>query len=55
MEQPLLVASEALPGLTIVAPANADRFAVGVYRLTLGAGPSADRTTACVGVAAAGD
>lgn len=48
--QPVLVATEALPGLTLVAPARTDSFAPGVYRLTLEEANGPRTLVLCAGV-----
>lgn len=50
LDQPLLVARSAIPGLTLIAPANAAAFAPGAYRLTIGEGRAARVSTICAGV-----
>ena len=50
VDQPVLVAREALPGLTIVAPANLDRFVTGVHRLAAGEGGDVRASTLCLGL-----
>lgn len=49
-EQPVLVATEALPGLTLVAPARTDSFVPGVYRLTLEGEDGPRSLLLCAGV-----
>jgi hypothetical protein len=48
--QPVLVATEALPGLTLVAPARSTSFAPGVYRLTLEEADGPRTLVLCAGV-----
>ena len=53
VEQPLLMAREPVPGLTVLAPATGSAFASGRYRLTLGVGESATTMDICPGMIAA--
>ncbi|HYH93603.1 MAG TPA: hypothetical protein VD763_10620, partial [Candidatus Saccharimonadales bacterium] len=48
-EVPLLVSPDVLPGLTLLAPGNGDGLALGVYRVTIGDGPSGRHATFCLG------
>jgi hypothetical protein len=49
-DQPILVAGEVAPGLSLVGPADRAAFQPGVYRLVVGDGGDAVRTRLCVGV-----
>ena len=50
VDQPVLVARDALPGLTVVAPANLDRFVTGVHRLVARQGGDVRTSTLCLGL-----
>jgi hypothetical protein len=49
-DQPVLLAREPVPGLSLMAPATADAFVPGVYRLRVETGGAVTTHTLCAGV-----
>lgn len=54
VDQPLLSVGPTIPGLAVVAPANAPAFGTGTYKFALGDGPIVQRLTICLGAGSSG-